>query len=121
MHKHLKLTLAAMTLFVGTFAKTSVSHALEQPTADAKVESTSGQAVALSDYRGKPTIVFYEDRYSGDTNRVLKDQLSEQRSQGDKVNVVGVANLKAMDKFPMKGFAIGKVKKLAEKAGVPIH
>lgn len=90
---------------------------------DATLRSSSGDEVRLSLWRGRPVILFYEDKDSTALNVRLKDELFKRgRASGllDAVSVVPVANLEAFDFFPARGAALKAVREEERKAGVPI-
>jgi hypothetical protein len=87
------------------------------------LRGTDGKEVALSSWRGKPVILFYEDRHSTTLNAPLKEALFERgRALGllEAVAVVGVANLEAFDFFPARGIALSRVRDEEKRWGVPI-
>jgi hypothetical protein len=90
---------------------------------DATLRGSDGKEVALSRWRGKPVILFYEDRHSTTLNSSFKEALfARGRSQGllDAAWVVAVANLEAYDFFPARGIALSHVRAEEKKWGVPI-
>jgi len=89
-----------------------------------EITDTDNKKVALSSFRGRPTLVFYEDRASNTLNQSFKDKLfSEGKTRGllDKVNLVAVAYLKPFNFFPAKQFALQAVRGMEEKIGIPIY
>ncbi len=98
------------------------SSALGAPV-DAQVSDSSGEAVRLSRFRGKPAILFYEDKDSTGLNQPLKDELFVRgKAQGllGAASVVAVANLQAFNWFPARNFARAGVRDAEKKAGVPV-
>ncbi len=107
-------------LAVGAALAAGGAHALP---VDARVSTTRGEASRLSAFRGKPVVVFYEDKDSAELNKGFKARLFERaRQQGllDAAHVFAVANLKAFDFFPARQFAQAAVKKEEVKVGIPI-
>lgn len=87
------------------------------------VTNTNDKAVALSSFKGKPTVLFYEDRYSTEQNRKVKDELWKRGHEAgmlDAANVVGIANLSAFDFWPAKQFARSHVQTVEKKVGIPV-
>ncbi|MFY0563913.1 TlpA family protein disulfide reductase [Archangium lansingense] len=79
--------------------------------------------MALSRWRGKPVILFYEDRHSTTLNSPLKEALfSRGQELGllDAAHVVAVANLESFDFFPARGIALSHVRDEEKKWGIPI-
>lgn len=103
----------------------SPSFAAERDTGpmDATLRGSNGKEVALSRWRGKPVILFYEDRHSTTLNSPFKEALfARGREQGllDVAWVVAVANLEAYDFFPARGIALSHVRDEEKKWGIPI-
>jgi hypothetical protein len=109
----------AMTLAVsGSSAEGLAASPLE-----ATLHSSSGEQAPLSKWRGKPVILFYEDKDSTTLNLTLKQELFERGKQQGLLEaawVVAVANLKAFNFFPARGIALSYVRDEEKKAGVPI-
>ncbi|WP_342378674.1 hypothetical protein NVS55_04695 [Myxococcus stipitatus] len=90
---------------------------------DAALRTSSGDPVRLSRWRGKPVILFYEDRDSTTLNAGLKEDLfarGRERNLLGSAWVVAVANLKAFDFFPARQIALSYVRDEEKKVGVPI-
>lgn len=90
---------------------------------DAALRSSDGKETRLSRWRGKPVILFYEDKNSTVLNQRLKDELfarGKARGLLEAAFVVAVANLEAYDFFPARGFALSAVRGEEKKFGVPI-
>ncbi|MFL5352873.1 hypothetical protein [Archangium sp.] len=90
---------------------------------DATLRGSDGKEVVLSRWRGKPVILFYEDRHSTTLNSAFKEALFERgKTQGllDAVWVVAVANLESYDFFPARGIALSHVRDEEKKWGIPI-
>ncbi|WP_235216954.1 peroxiredoxin family protein [Archangium violaceum] len=90
---------------------------------DATLRGSNGKEVALSRWRGKPVILFYEDRHSTTLNSSLKEALfSKGRELGllDAAFVVAVANLESFNFFPARGIALSHVRDEEKKWGIPI-
>jgi hypothetical protein len=87
------------------------------------LRGSNGKEVALSRWRGKPIILFYEDRHSTTLNLPLKEALfSRGKELGllDAAWVIAVANLKSFDFFPARGIALSHVRDEEKKWGIPI-
>jgi hypothetical protein len=90
---------------------------------DATLRGSNGKEVALSRWRGKPVILFYEDRHSTTLNSPLKEALfSRGQELGllDAAFVVAVANLESFNFFPARGIALSHVRDEEKKWGIPI-
>lgn len=90
---------------------------------DATLRSSDGEQAPLSKWRGKPVILFYEDKDSTKLNQTLKEELFERGKQHGLLEsawVVAVANLEKFNFFPAKQIALSYVKDEEKKVGVPI-
>lgn len=90
---------------------------------DATLRATAGGDTQLSRWRGKPVILFYEDRHSAELNRPLKFQLFERgKARGvlDGATVIAVANLEAFNFFPARQIALSYVRDEEKRVGVPV-
>lgn len=90
---------------------------------DAALRTSGGDPVKLSKWRGKPVILFYEDKDSTGLNSALKETLFErgkERGLLDSAWVVAVANLQKFDFFPARQIALSYVRDEEKKVGVPI-
>jgi peroxiredoxin len=108
-----------------TLASASGSYAQTQPSSplDATLRNASGDKAPLSKWRGKPVILFYEDKDSTTLNLAFKDQLfavGKQKGLLDAVSVVAVAHLKPFNFFPARQIALSYVRDEEKKVGVPI-
>lgn len=84
---------------------------------------TDGRATPLERYRGKPAILFYEDRGSIGMNQAVKDALiARARRDGllDAASVIAVANIAAYNFFPARDIATAFIRRAEAKAGIPI-
>ena len=101
---------------------TQATEAKEGPM-NASLWGSTGKEVALDHWRGKPVILFYEDRHSTTLNEGFKRALfSRGQQQGlmDAVWVVPVANLEAFNFFPAREIALSYVRDEEKKWGLPI-
>lgn len=92
-------------------------------TVDATLSDSSGKDIQISAFRGKPTLLFYEDRTSRELNRKVKDELWKRGREAGMVeaaNVIGIANLEAYDFWPARGFARSAVRDVEKKVGVKV-
>ncbi len=90
---------------------------------DATLRTSKGEQVQLSRWRGKPVILFYEDKDSTTLNLSLKEELfarGKERGLLESAWVVAVANLQKFDFFPARQIALSFVRDEEKKAGVPI-
>jgi hypothetical protein len=104
----------------------SPSIAAESPQVgpmDATLRGSNGKEVTISRWRGKPVILFYEDRHSTTLNSPLKEALfsrGEELGLLDAAFVLAVANLESYDFFPARGIALSYVRDEEKKWGIPI-
>lgn len=93
------------------------------PLLDAVLTGSDGAAVSLARFAGKPMVLFFEDRHSTTLNKPLKMRLKEwgeAHAKMDAARVVAIANLSAFNFFPVKGIALGRVRSMEKKIGIPI-
>ncbi|MBN8229425.1 hypothetical protein JYK02_18095 [Corallococcus macrosporus] len=107
-----------------TLAAGSASGASPDPEpVDATLSTSKGERVQLARWRGKPVILFYEDKDSTTLNAPLKAELfarGRERGLLQSAFVVAVANLEKYDFFPAREIALSYVRDEEKKAGVPI-
>jgi hypothetical protein len=99
------------------------AHELESSPLDATLHSSDGAKTPLSKWRGKPVILFYEDKDSTQLNLALKEELFERGKQHGLLEaawVVAVANLEKFNFFPARQIALSYVRDEEKKVGVPI-
>ncbi|WP_224364994.1 hypothetical protein [Hyalangium versicolor] len=90
---------------------------------DATLKSSDGESAPLSKWRGKPVILFYEDKDSTRLNLALKEELFERGKKHGLLEsawVVAVANLEKFNFFPARQIALSYVRDEEKKVGVPI-
>ncbi|HUM13769.1 MAG TPA: hypothetical protein VLT82_22670 [Myxococcaceae bacterium] len=95
----------------------------ERPSWDAQLRTSSDEPVALSRWRGRPTVVFYEDKGSTEQNVALKRELfarARAHRLFGRAHVLGVANLHGLDFFPANLFALSAVRDAERKDSVPV-
>jgi len=91
---------------------------------DARVSNTQGKSVWLAQLRGKPTVLFYEDKDSTAENQALKDELFRQgKEKGllEAATVIAIANVQGYDWFPAKNFVVSAVKDTEKTSGIPVY
>jgi hypothetical protein len=79
--------------------------------------------VRLSIYRGRPLILFYEDRASADQNAGLKRALRERpeaRRFGGTATVLGVADVAAYDFWPARDFVVSAIRDVERRDKVQV-
>lgn len=107
-----------------TLAAGSAHGAAPEPEpVDATLSTSSGDRIQLAHWRGKPVILFYEDKDSTTLNAALKAELfarGRERGLLKSAFVVAVANLEKYDFFPAREIALSYVRDEEKKAGVPI-
>jgi len=90
---------------------------------EATLHGSDGAQAPLSKWRGKPVILFYEDKDSTQLNEALKEELFARGKQHGLLEaawVVAVANLEKFNFFPARQFALSAVRDQEKKVGVPI-
>lgn len=90
---------------------------------DVRLERTDGGSADLATYRGKPAVLFYEDRASTSLNQSVKDAVyARARRDGleTAAHVIAVANIQAYDFFPARTFATTFIRQLEKQIGIPI-
>jgi predicted transcriptional regulator len=102
-----------------------VLSALSPSALDATLETSRGQRIHVADLWGKPTVIFYEDKDSVGENQVLKRALFDQGKSGalrpETATVFGIANLRGLNWFPARSFALAKVRSNENGWGIPIY
>ncbi len=96
---------------------------LAAPVLDASLAATDGRTVRVADFRGRPAVLFYEDRAATAVNAHFKRALfrrGRERALLDAVAVVPVANLRAYDFFPARAIALEAVRRIERRVGTPI-
>src|SRR5271154_6933496 len=99
-------------------AAAAESHRLEAALLDVR-----DAPVQLSSFRGKPLILFYEDRFSAEQNAPLKQVLRERADVlrlGRLVRVVGVANVAAYAFWPARAFVVLAVRAVERRDRIPV-
>ena len=90
---------------------------------DARVEDADERALWLSELKGSPVVVFYEDKDSGSVNTTLKDELAElmgEEGMGG-IRVVPVADVADYNSWPKKSFVRKAIREASKKAGLTIY
>ncbi len=89
------------------------------------LSTTGGTYVRLADlFRGRPAVLFFEDKDSTTLNQRLKDVLfatGKEKGLLDAVSIVAVANVAAFDWFPARNFVVAAVKDTEKSFGIPIY
>lgn len=114
-------------MLVGFSKLVVVMAALTGPTAgaplDAQLRDSNNVPVALAHFRGKPTVVFYEDRNSTKVNVQVKKELF---ARGKSLNllssthIIAVADLRGFDFFPARNFALKAIRDVEAKVHIPV-
>ncbi len=113
----------AGALSVSLAAGSALGSAPASAPVDVTLRTSAGKEVRLSKWRGKPVILFYEDKDSTKLNRTLKKELfARGQAHGilDAAWVLSVANLQNFDFFPARQIALSFVRDEEKKVGVPI-
>lgn len=90
---------------------------------DASLRDSRNVTTSLSHYRGKPTILFYEDRATAHENDPFKHALiarGRTHNVSTAANVVAVADLQRYDFFPVRGFALQAVRDVEKRNRIPV-
>jgi hypothetical protein len=94
---------------------------LEAVHVDAELVDSRDAPVRLSRFRGKPLVLFYEDRSSAEQNAALKRALRERATAqrlSRAAHVVGVANVASYDFWPARGFVLSAVRDVERRDSV---
>ncbi len=113
----------AGVLTMSLAANAGPDHSPPASPLDATLHSSDGAQAPLSKWRGKPVILFYEDKDSTRLNLALKEELFERGKKHGLLEaawVVAVANLEKFNFFPAKQIALSYVKDEEKKVGVTI-
>ena len=102
----------------------ALARAVEPPALTTiALTGTDGRPAALDRYRGKPAVVFYEDRASTATNQAVMDAVVGRARRDDLLDaasVIAVANITAYNFFPARDIATAFIKRAETTAGIPI-
>jgi hypothetical protein len=91
---------------------------------DFVVQDLDDKPLKLSSLRGKPVLVFHEDKDAIDQNATFKSRLSlfvKANSLGAKVSFLPVADVAAWSFWPAKGIVKGELRSAAQKAGTALY
>lgn len=100
-----------------------VAQAAEPAVLDANLVRSSGAAVKLSAFWGKPVLMFYESPATAQLNQAARDELARLSALyhlRSVIDVVGVANLEGIDWWPARPIALGMVRGEEKKSDVPV-
>jgi predicted transcriptional regulator len=91
---------------------------------DARVWTSSGREVQLSQFWGKPTVLIHEGRSATELNRDLKDALwrraHDPGTDPTSAQVLGVAALSELDWFPARTLAERAIQDRERRVGIPV-
>lgn len=113
---------AGVLLIAGAPAQALPSLGATPP--DFVVQDLDDKPLKLSSLRGKPVLVFHEDKDAIDQNSTFKSRLSlfvKANSLGAKVSFLPVADVAAWSFWPAKGIVKGELKSAAQKAGTTLY
>jgi hypothetical protein len=102
---------------------TASSPPSEAVRVDAELVDSRDAPVRLSSFRGRPLVLFYEDRSSTEQNAGLKRALRERaptQKSSRGARVVGVANVAAYDFWPARGFVLSAVRAVERRDNVQV-
>lgn len=122
--KSIMSTLAAVTLSVG-LSTPMVAEAVApgDRAPEAKVADADDHWLSMSDLRGSPVVVFYEDKDSRDVNAALKGDVAHLMAEDGMgaIRVIPVADVSEYDSWPSRGFVKKAVREESKKAGLTIY
>ncbi len=101
----------------------AASEKAEMDPVDVTLESSGGGNRAISTFRGKVVVLFYEDRHHTETNARVKEAVARyglEHHLESAVAVVAVANLKGYDFSPASNIARRAIRAIASKLGIEI-
>jgi predicted transcriptional regulator len=118
---------AGLTALLLFFSIPGIGHGTpgaEAAPLDARVWTSAGREVRLSQFWGKPTVLIHEGRSATELNRNLKDALwrraHEPGVDPTAAQVLGVAALSELDWFPARALAERAVRERERKVGIPV-
>jgi hypothetical protein len=91
---------------------------------DFTVNDVDDRAVSLATFRGKPTLVVYEDKDAGEQNAGFKTKLGALARGTDlakKIGLFAIADVKSWNFWPARGFVKDELRAQMKKIGVPIY
>lgn len=108
---------------VGAPAMIALAVTVGETAPNARVEDADENPLWLGDLRGRPVVVFYEDKDSGELNRALKSELAELMADASmrSARVLPVADVSAYDSWPSRGFVRDAIREASAKAGLTIY
>ena len=92
--------------------------------AEFRLENPDGVALTRAQTQGRPLLVVYEDKDSGETNRAFKDELSKLAKGGawvKRITLAAIADVQGYDFWPARGFVKSSIRDEEKKAGTPIY
>ncbi len=92
--------------------------------AEFRVENPDGVTLTRTQAAGRPLLVVYEDKESGETNRAFKDELSKLAKGGTwvkRITLAAVADVQSYDFWPARGFVKSSIRDEEKKSGTPIY
>lgn len=90
---------------------------------DATLRDSQNAPTRLARFRGKPTVVFYEDRTTQHQNDLFKRELWERGRAlhlTQTTNVVAVADLRRYDFFPVRLVALQHIRDVEKHHNIPV-
>lgn len=98
--------------------------AVDKVPADVTVEDADDRRMKISELKGRPVIVFYEDKDSGAVNQKLKEELGRWTTKDPELKaalvVAPIADVSEFNGWPAKGFAKDAIREESKKSGVTI-
>lgn len=93
-------------------------------TAEFRIGNPDGVELTRAHTQGRPLLVVYEDKDSGETNRAFKDELSKLAKGGawvKRITLAAIADVQGYDFWPARGFVKSSIRDEEKKAGTPIY
>ncbi|MFO0611693.1 MAG: hypothetical protein U0414_03830 [Polyangiaceae bacterium] len=90
---------------------------------EAKVQDADDRALWMSELKGSPVVVFYEDKDSRDMNSALKSEVASLMGESGMsgIRVIPIADVSDYDSWPARGFVKDAVREESKKAGLTIY
>jgi hypothetical protein len=90
---------------------------------EASLHDSHNEPIQLSRYRGKPTVLIYEDRQSKDQNHAFKHELwlrGKALQLLGSTHVVAVVDLRPYDFFFVRGLALRRLREVEQEHAIPV-
>ena len=122
--KHRPLGVAALALSMLGSSPALALPTEGKPAPNVRLEDVDGRARELSAFKGKPVLIFHEDRESAAQNQPLKEALSK-LTKGERFRsalvLAAIADVSAYDYWPARGFVKDAIREESRKHGTTIY